>query len=380
MTTVQHELPRISDLAARQTIDSTAVYKEFLRVHETLLRYEGSMHWKKTLHYEYLTHKVHGRTTSHGARSTETEAIYFEFIETKQKLTERYKTLKATVETSQRMNKAVRAGSVPQAVVDVLATFDDAGLSKEALVVGSPALYAYSQRSGLCVDAVLTPGDKKSVVDSEHPHFIVLFEMKAVRPDFVEKLRSTLKGTEIKSEKFPHEQKVALHFSYGKSEHVKNEHCISAHFIGSKCSTSSHYSRPTVAEADNLACWGRNGLLEVLDEAPKFEQVVIGKTGRMAMMRTVDPGLFVALCKSEVEAGATTSKGDAQRTQSQVELVSRMLEDYLVTSKLEEDELNEFSERLSHYLTLASGEARDGCVSSNEFGSHGLLSRKTHKR
>lgn len=376
MTKVQHELPRISDLAARQTIDSTAVYKEFLRVHDKLLRYEGSMHWKKTLHYEYLMHKVNGRSTSKGARSPETEAIYLEFTESKQTLTERYRSLKATLETSQRMNKAVRAGSVPPAVVDVLATLDDAGLSKDALVVGSPALYAYSQRSGLCVDAVLTPGEKASVVDSEHPYFVVLLEMKAFRPDFVKKLRSTLKGTDIKSEQFPSEQKVALHFSYGKSEHR-----MPTYLSGSYLTAPSRLKRTRDAEAetDNLACWGKSGLLEVLDEGPKFEQVVIGKTGRMAMMRTVDPGLFVALCKSEVDPATTKSRDEAARTLHQVELVSKMLEDYMLTSKLEEDELNELSKKLNHYFTLASCETREGCGSAKEFKRHSFLPHKKHE-
>lgn len=53
------------------------------------------------------------------------------------------------------------------------------------------------------------------------------------------------------------------------------------------------------------------------------------------MMRTLDPLLFVSLCERHLE---TSDESDEfERRKLQAKLVSRMLSDYLVTSKIEEE-------------------------------------------
>lgn len=338
MSTEQTDLPRISDAAARHTVDAAKAFKEFRRVREAIKAFEGSMHWKKVEHYEYLVHKQKGGKLVYlGTRDSETEAKLNDFSTQKRKLESRLRTLKETVETSQRINKAVRAGSVPPPVVDVLVALDDAGLGDHSLVVGSPALYAYAQRSGLRVDAIKAPGDRASVAEERQHHLLVLIDATVSHPDKLDKLCDAVKTADITPLSWPSSQKVALDVSYGKREkrqtdehewsHVmcsrpKSEPCHTAWFSHS----DHHHAPPTVLKEE---------VMELLDNAPKFEQVVIGRTGRMAMMRTLDPLLFVSLCEHQREV-ERTAPGEANRRKLQVELVTRMLEDYLVTSEIQD--------------------------------------------
>lgn len=354
MSLVQVDLPRISDLAARQTIDSTAAYKEFLRVRDELQAYEGSMHWKKTGAYEYLVHKKHGRHVSQGARSAETEAQLEQFNVRKQKLLERYKSLKDAVETSQRMNKAVRAGSVPSPVVDVLSALDESGLGREALVVGAPALYAYTQRSGLQADVVMMCGAESGGAEEDKVPFFVFLEMKTASPDAVEKFRHSIKGADITSEPLPSVHKIALQVTFPHQKAAQKaapaprpRDCLYNHEMSTLVFTCS-----TKERGSQLGKWASHGLLQVLNETPKFEQVVIGKTGRMAMMRTMDPRLFVAFSNKAGEASAELYPQDACRSRLQAELVSKMVDEYWVTSKLDEAELHEVSTKLDEYWAL----------------------------
>ncbi len=331
----QTELPRVSDAAARHTVDAAKAFKEFQRVRAALKEFEGSVHWKKVYQYEYLIHKKAGKQTYLGARDAETEAKFGDFVSHKRKLESRLKTLKETVDTYQRINKAVRAGFVPQPVVDVLCALDEAGLGNSSLVVGSQALYAYGQRSGLRVDAIKAPGDTMSVAEERRHHLLVLIDASPSETRKIDKVRHAVKSAAITPLPLPSCSKVALDVRYGKHEvRSPREQLVSRE--------AWHHALPAAADLLAVHCKGFEStppsvedLLDVLEHAPKFEQVVIGRTGRMAMMRTLDPLLFVSLCERHLE---TSDESDEfERRKLQAKLVSRMLSDYLVTSKIEEE-------------------------------------------
>ena len=70
----------ISDNAARQIIDATTIWTEYLKALVSARPYAGGMYWKKEGLYEYLVKTVAGnRQERMGARSAQTEKIYDEF-------------------------------------------------------------------------------------------------------------------------------------------------------------------------------------------------------------------------------------------------------------------------------------------------------------
>lgn len=50
---------------------------------------------------------------------------------------------------AERLNKAVKAGRVPNMVVALLQTLDEAGLEQHFAVVGTHALYAFEAAAGV---------------------------------------------------------------------------------------------------------------------------------------------------------------------------------------------------------------------------------------
>ena len=74
----------LSDNAARQVIDSTTVFNEFMRVRAQARPYAGGMYWKKQGGYAYLVKtKPDNRQERIGPRSAETERIYQDFTSRK---------------------------------------------------------------------------------------------------------------------------------------------------------------------------------------------------------------------------------------------------------------------------------------------------------
>jgi hypothetical protein len=324
---VQMELPRVSEDAARQAIDSTRVFREYVRTRNALRKLEGTMYWKKVGGYEYLAHRVGRKYSYLGTRSPETDAKYVGFTEDKQKLQARAKTLKHTVDTSQRMNKAVRAGTVPTEVIDFLNALEEAGLGEQALVMGSPALYAYGQSSGVRMDGIKLPGEKESVVeDARHHLYFLISSLGSQTSAALRKLKGTFKQTAIEHHSFLKCDKVALEvfFDQEKHQHSKQSHL-----------------REWFCDMDQA--------MKTIDLTPKYEQVVIGKTGRMALMRTVDPKIFVCLSENMIDR-ETSQALTAEVTEMQRELVSQMLADDMVLSKIDGSDAERARETLKQAM------------------------------
>ena len=74
--------------------------------------------------------------------------------------------------------------------------------------------------------------------------------------------------------------------------------------------------------------------LDIIRAAPKYEQVVISKTGKMAVMRTVDPLLFT-VSSHYMNARDQASTQTQELEASQIELVETMLKEHMVNSKID---------------------------------------------
>jgi len=105
------------------------------------------MYWKKQGQYEYLvrTSTDSRQQTRIGARSPETEKIYDAFVIRKESVNKRL----GSLGEAQRLNRAHRAGRVPNLVVGLLDRLHGEGLDKHFTVVGTHALYAYEASAGV---------------------------------------------------------------------------------------------------------------------------------------------------------------------------------------------------------------------------------------
>ena len=316
------ELPFITEAAARQAIDSTKAFKEYVRVGNELKKLGSSLRWKSVKGYEYLVQREGHRLAYLGKRSPETERKFEEHAKKKMRLETRFKSLRGIVETSQRMNKAVRAGAVPAELIAVLLELDKLDLADRSILLGAPALYAYGQSSGLRIDAIKTPSKRESLVAEAAKCVRVLIEdSDSFASTSFHRLTKSLK-------RVASVEHAAVKCRSGTGTALDIVFHLSKKATSDKFSTKTS-QKPTRKAAPLVEPW-----LDVIRAAPKYEQVVIGKTGKMAFMRTVDPRLFTVSFQ-RTNALDRSSTRTQELAASQTELVETMLKQHMVNSKID---------------------------------------------
>lgn len=355
------QLPRVTDLAAKQAIDAIRLFREFVRVQRELQAYEGSLFFKKVGGYEYLLHKLHGRVHYKGTRSAATEAEYAAFNAQKLRLKTRADLLKPNVETQQRMNKAVHAGLVPTEIMEVLTQLERHGLNDKCFVLGGAALYAYCQSSGIQMEGLTMPGQSEALLPRQPDTLCVLVQTpQHGAADLLRQLQHSLRTVAqveasgalssscwVWSFRFDGAAPTA---SSKKSAHAKTRKLTADARNGAKMRNAMpRQSGSATSHSIEAEAW-----LALLQQTPVYEQVVIGRTGKMAVMRTLDPQLFVRLAHTRQLHGDV----DADETAQHSQLVEQLLESSLVISKLD----GAAQEALDHQLlalavaTEASGD------------------------
>jgi hypothetical protein len=283
----------LPDSAARQLIDSTTVFTEYRRVRAQAQPYAGTMYWKQEGAYEYLV-KTRPRRRSQervGARSAQTESIFNEFSTRKQAFEARLKSLREALTEAERLNKALKVGRTPALAITLLQVLDDAGLSPHFTVVGTHALYAYETAASVrIVTGALATQDVDLLWDArkrvqfmteiDHLDASMLSVLKRADPTFERKEGQN--GSAVNAGGF---------------------------------------------EVDFLPVRGvRTGVL------PRFEHAVISATGRMALMRTVVPSVFVEFRRWMEKDAPQREEVELRRDRLQADIVQELLDQKLLVA------------------------------------------------
>ena len=153
----------INSLQAKYTIDSEQLLMAYKDAAVRAQDFVGGMHWKSIGERQYLykTRDRKGNAKSMGPRSEKTEEILAQFTKGKEASEERLKSLKAQLQTQSKINRAVRAGHVPNEVADICIELDNAQLLDHSItVIGTNAMHVYEAMAG-----VRFPGDIMATVD-----------------------------------------------------------------------------------------------------------------------------------------------------------------------------------------------------------------------
>lgn len=263
---VQPPYTHWNENAARQYIDASAVFRHHRHVQADGETVRGSMTWKNVSGREYLVRLTPGGGQHGlGVRSDDTQAAYEAFMARKTRHKERLATITQQLELMQRLNKAVRVGRAPPVLIDTLGALEESGLHHSLLTIGSAALIGFETAA-----AVLAP--KELLRDAQ------------MRLHLLD-LRNTSNKAPLAAL-----QKADRTFRLSKGQ----QHCAV---------NSSGYEVRFVRDADYADAVANRS----------FSQVVVGKTGRMAVMRTPHPLDFVALrdriaaAEDQAEAHFTTN-------------------------------------------------------------------------
>jgi len=307
----------ISDTAARQIIDASTIFEEWRRAEALARPYSGGMYFKKEGEYEYLV-KTHpnNRQERMGRRSPETEKILERFTAKKQEAEGRRKSLLGALREAQRMNKALKAGRVPDKVVSVLNALDEAGLSEHFTVVGTHALYAYEAAASVrIVPGALSTQDVDLLWDARRR---VQFLTTMGRLD-----KSMLQVLQTAEPSFRRKD--------GQAETAIDDKGFEVDFLRRERTDGDPYPfRFTDDEEDIWPVQAERAA--VLTSAPRFEHLVISSTGRMALMRTIDPTAFVEFKRWRAASASHRPAAKRRRDVLQAEIVQKLLDEGLLSA------------------------------------------------
>ena len=267
--------------AARQYIDSVAVFEAFEEALIEAAQVRGGMYWHKgsasAPNDPYLVRTTPtGGETSLGVRSAETEEIYARFSARKQESAERLAGLKASLQEHHRLNRALRVGRVDPLIVNILNRLAASLLGEHFRVVGTHALYAYEAAASITfdADAVATRdidllwdtrkrvqfATRLAKVDSS-----MLGVLKKVDPSF--RLRKSQKYTAVNKDGF--EVDIIRRAAVDGDPHPVR--------------LSDDEDDFWVAQAPNA---------HLLLDSPPFSAVIVASNGDMARMNTLHPLAF----------------------------------------------------------------------------------------
>jgi len=305
----------LSDNAARQLIDSTTVFDEFMRIQGQARAYSGGMYWKRQGGYEYLV-KTHldNRQSRVGPRSAETEAIHAEFTSRKRELEARLRSLRAALTDAERLNKALKVGRVPAQVVSLLQTIEDAGLGQHFTVVGTHALYGYETAAGVrIVQGALATQDVDLLWDAR----------KRVR--FI----TDLGKLDVSMLSVLQRADASFVRKEGQNETAINDKGFEVDFL--RRQPEGDDPHPFRFSDDEGDLWPVQAVrASVLTNAPRFEHVVISATGRMTLMRTIAPQSFVEFKRWMAKKAPRRPEAKRRRDLLQAGIVQKLMDEGLL--------------------------------------------------
>ena len=264
--------------AARQYIDARSAFLEFERSKKNALQVRGGMVWKTVDGKAYLIRtSPSGGQRSLGRRSADTEVVYQNFIEKKQSLQDRLSSLKAVMIKHERMNRALRVGSMPNIAVAILGRLADAGLSDYFRVVGTHALYAYEAAAGVRFASAITATRDIDLLWDTRRRVMFSERLREDSPSMLAALQKVDKTFQIIED----QKYTAI-----------NQDGFEVDIIRRVATPEDPYPiRLSDAEDDFWVVQAKRA--DELMNAPELTAMVVAENGAMARLTTVHPSVFV---------------------------------------------------------------------------------------
>lgn len=302
-----------SEKQLRQFLDSGTTFGHTLRAEREAAEVRGSMAWRAIDGKEYLIRSnAGGGQHSLGRRSSETEAIYERFVARKATAQETLKLYRERLDEARKLNKVFGVGRTPNVVVAILQELHRAKIAEQFLTVGTHALYAYESFCGVRIqDGALATQDMDLLFDTRK-RVAFLSTIKRLDASFISILRKADKSFRV----LPDRLQTAV-----------NNNAFEVDLIRRQAKDGDpHPLRMSSSEDDFWAVQIPSG--ERLVSARRFEQMVVGANGEMALMRTVHPLDFIAVKQALAES---PSREPAKRPRDalQARIVEELWDQYM---------------------------------------------------
>jgi len=263
---IRIETTVLDEDVARQYRAAVAAFVEWECVAALADEYAGGMIWKRVKSFEYLVRTSRkGKQTSLGRRTADAETRFESFFARKAELEARVKKLRKSMGHHERVNKALRVGRVPTPLIGFLQKLHQRSSPAALVAIGPESLFAYESAATRRFDASLVP-TAFGRSDASQP--LVL----ATHADAEEALDAL---------------RVA-------DASIKPVHGAPGQFRSASGLEVMLISADLVEPVDPAVFWAAPKRdLAWLAAAPRWSEVVVGSTGRMARLPTVDPRALV---------------------------------------------------------------------------------------
>lgn len=307
----------LSEDQQRQYINARTVFTAWEEAKKHAAEVRGGMFWKRKGGKEYLIRtSTSNAQKSLGPRSEETDKIYENFVQRKERAEARLSDLARELERQQRLNRALHVGRAPNLLVGVLDRLFSNGLSEHFTVVGTHALYAYESAAGIRFhESALATIDIDLLWDTRRRLRFVA-QMAALDSSMLQVIRKVDSTFELKEG----QRYTAVNSRGFEIDILRRE------VVPGDPNADPHPLPLTDSEEEFWAVQApRAGAL--LD-GPRFSSMVVSTSGHMARMTTVAPALFVSFKRWMAER---PDRDPVKRSRDllQAEMVEKFAEEYL---------------------------------------------------
>jgi len=318
----------MTDNQRRVFIDTVQLHEAFVSAFNKNLSYRGGMHWKKSKSREYLfrSRDRFGYGKSLGPRSPETEKIFTEFQQNKQRGKKRLSALKDRLKEQSRFCRAALIQRVPRIVSGILRLLDQKNiLGRNVIVIGTNAIYAYEAFAGVFFDISTMATKDMDILWDIRPKLTLVAENDMDNDGLLGIIRKADRSFEPIS---PGGFRAVNHDGY-MVDLIK--------------------SAPKQSFRKEIVRMGGPGDMEAVEirnlqwliSSPKFSQVVIGEDGYPAPIVVPEPRTF-ALHKLWLSEQADREPVKKQRDLDQGLAVAQLIIQYLPQYQFNTSELRMF--------------------------------------
>lgn len=307
-------LIELQETQLRQLSDCVAAWHNFEQARHEAEQVRGSMRWRTVAGKRYLVRvSPTGAETSLGPEDADKQLLFDNFHARKQQAGQRLTGMKKTLQEHQRLNRAIRVGRTPAIVVKCLVALDAHGLSKDFMVVGTHALYAYELAAGVRVNSGAT-----ATRDLD-----LLFDVNRLRAystalgrDNAKSLIEVIQRADPTFRVKRHQLQTAVNDGGFEVDIVRR----------SQAPGDPHPLRMSEDENDFWAVQVSQG--QAMSSSRKFEHLVVSASGEMAIMRTLHPLDFIRL-KKQLSTMPGRDPLKAPKDRLQAEVVQHLWDEYL---------------------------------------------------
>ncbi len=317
------EINELSNDQRRHLIDTQQIFEAYeAKERQAKTHYAGSMRWAERNGSEYLLRKRGKVERSLGQRSQETELIYRQFTEGRDRNQGEMKSLMASIELKAPVNRAMGLGRVPKLTARILRRLADAGLlGKHLHVVGTNALFAYEARTGAFFSTgLLATGDADLLMDARRKLRLTVDDVR--REGVLGVIQRVDKSFQLRGKRdFRAFNKDGFYVDLIRPE---------------TANVMSRNERDRIGQSEEDLHGSPIHGLNWLVNAPKFSAIALDEGGYPLRMEAVDPRAF-ALHKAWVSSLPEREPLKRNRDYDQAKAVAQVAERYLNLSFDSED-------------------------------------------